>query len=344
MDINNLFIIFFIFLFVFIISKKINLFNDDISYSNHKIIGSENRSPLVIGGVFFLIVFLYFNPYSSINFNITILLITILGLMSDKNIFPNPLIRLVIQILILLNFVYFAELQISDVRIDFLNFFLSNIYFNIFFTVFCLAILLNGSNFLDGLNGLVSSYYLIILLSVIYLIDHNFNILEAEFLKIIFFALIIFYIFNILGFVYLGDSGSYLIAFMVGVFMIELNEINYFISPYYVVALLWYPAFENLFSLSRRVFKKMSISNADNMHLHQLLFLFIKSKKIFSKKILNSTSSLIILFLNIPGILFANLYASKSLPLLKIIFINIFLYLLIYYLLKKSLKRKNNLI
>ena len=86
MDINNLFIIFFIFLFVFIISKKINLFNDDISYSNHKIIGSENRSPLVIGGVFFLIVFLYFNPYSSINFNITILLITILGLMSDKNI------------------------------------------------------------------------------------------------------------------------------------------------------------------------------------------------------------------------------------------------------------------
>ena len=154
-----------------------------------------------------------------------------------------------------------------------------------------MAILLNGSNFLDGLNGLVSSYYLIILLSVIYLIDHNFNIIELDFLKIIFFTLIIFYIFNILGFVYLGDSGSYLIAFVVGVVMIKLNEINFFISPYYVVALLWYPAFENLFSLSRRVFKKMSISSADNMHLHQLLFLFIRSKKILSKKILNSVSS-----------------------------------------------------
>ena len=329
-----------IFLSIFTVSKKFNLFNDDISYSNHKIIGSANRSPLVIGGIFFLIIFLYFNTFSSINFNITILLITILGLMSDKNIFPNPLIRLILQILILLNFVYFAELQISDVRIDLLNFFLSNIYFNIFFTVFCLAILLNGSNFLDGLNGLVSGYYLIILLSVIYLIDHNFNIIEVDFLKIIFFTLLIFYIFNILGFVYLGDSGSYLIAFIVGVFMIKLNEINYLISPYYIVALLWYPAFENLFSLLRRFFKKKNVSNADNMHLHQLLFLFIKSKKIFSKKILNSSSSSIILLINVPGILFSNLYASKSLLLLNIIFINIFFYLLIYYFLKKSLKRK----
>ncbi len=340
MDINNLFIISLIFAILFIFSKKFNYFKDDISFSNHKTIGSENRSPLVIGGIFFLIVFAYFNPYSSINFNITILLITILGLMSDKNIFPNPSIRLVIQILILFNFVYFAELQISDVRIDFLNFFLLNKFFNIFFTVFCLAILINGSNFMDGLNGLVSSYYLIILLSLIYLIDHNFDIIGLDYLKIIFFTLLIFYIFNILGFVYLGDSGSYLIAFVVGVYMIELNEINYLISPYYVVALLWYPAFENLFSLLRRVFKRINVSNADNMHLHQLLFLYIKSKKIVSRKILNSTSSLIILFFNIPGIVLSNLYISKSIPLLKIIFINIFFYLLIYYFLTKSLKKK----
>ena len=113
--------------------------------------------------------------------------------MSDKNIFSNPSIRLIIQILILFNFVYFAELQINDVRIDFLNHFLSNNIFNIFFTVFCLAILVNGTNFLDGLNGLVSSYYLIVLLSIIYLIDNNLNLIEVEFLKIIFFALIIFY-------------------------------------------------------------------------------------------------------------------------------------------------------
>ena len=97
MDINNFFIISLIFVILFLISKKLDFFKDDISYSNHKIIGSENRSPLIIGGIFFAVTFLYLNPNSSINFNITILLITFLGLMSDKNIFPNPSIRLVIQ-------------------------------------------------------------------------------------------------------------------------------------------------------------------------------------------------------------------------------------------------------
>ncbi len=340
MDLSSLFLIFFIFIILFIISKKLNLFKDDISYSNHKIIGAENRSPLVIGGIYFFIVFLYFNPYSTINFNVTILLITLLGLMSDKNIFPNPLVRLIIQILILFNFVYFDGLQISDVRIDFFNSFLSNNTFNIIFTVFCLAVLINGSNFLDGLNGLVSGYYLIVLLSIIYLINYDLDIVEIDFLKIVFFTLIIFYIFNILGFVYLGDSGSYLIAFIIGIYLINLNEINYLLSPYYIISILWYPAFENLFSLLRRALNKMNVSSADNMHLHQLLFLYIKSKKIFSKKIINTTSSLIIIFLNIPGIVFSNLYMSKSLPLLKIIFLNIFFYLLIYYFLTKNLKRK----
>ena len=340
MDINNLLVIFFIFISLFIILRKINLFIDDVSYSDHKMIGVENRSPVIIGGIYFVIIFLSFNPFLSIHYNMTILSITLLGLMSDKNIFSNPLMRLIIQILILINFVYFTELQINDVRIDFLNSFLSNNIFNIAFTVFCLAILMNGSNFLDGLNGLVSGYYLIVLLSIIYLINNNSNIIEIDFLKITLFTLTIFYVFNILGLVYLGDSGSYLISFIIGVYMIELNEINYSISPYYIVALLWYPAFENLFSLLRRILKRIDVSNADNMHLHQLLFLYVKSKKIFSKKILNSASSLIILFLNIPGIILSNLYISKSLPLLKIIFINIFFYLLIYYYLDKSLKRK----
>ena len=213
MDINSLFIIFFIFIIIFILSKKFRLFKDDISYSNHKIIGSENKSPSVIGGIFLVLIFLYFNPFSSINFNITILLITFLGLMSDKNIFPNPLMRLFVQILILFNFAFFSELQISDIRIDFLNLFLSNNFFNIIFTIFCLAILMNGSNFLDGLNGLVTGYYLIVILSLIFLI--NYDIYETEFLKIVFFTLLIFYIFNIIGLVYLGDSGSYLIVFII---------------------------------------------------------------------------------------------------------------------------------
>ena len=109
--------------------------------------------------------------------------------MSDKNILPNPTIRLILQIIIILQFVYFEELKINDLKYDLLNYWLSNEIFNLFFTVFCLAILVNGSNFLDGLNGLLSGYFLVVLSSLILLGISNDVIVEVndQFLKILFF-------------------------------------------------------------------------------------------------------------------------------------------------------------
>ena len=43
---------------------------------------------------------------------------------------------------------------------------------------------------------------------------------------------------------------------------------------------LWYPCFENLFSIIRKFnFKKSPIS-PDNKHLHQLLFIFLKKNEL----------------------------------------------------------------
>ena len=101
--------------------------------------------------------------------------------------------------------------------------------------------------------------------------------------------------------------------------------------------MLWYPAFENLFSLLRRFFGKRAVSNADNYHLHQLFFLFIKSKRIFSNKLINSFSSLIILLINIPGLIIASFYATKSSVLIFILLLNILFYLLFYYIFFQNL-------
>ena len=123
--------------------------------------------------------------------------ITLLGLMSDKNILTNPNKRLIFQFLILLLLSYFEDLQINDVKFDIFNLFLSNEYFNLFFTVFCLAILINGSNFLDGLNGLLTGYYLIILISIIILANFNTNIdiIDYNFVTTLVFVLFIFFYF-----------------------------------------------------------------------------------------------------------------------------------------------------
>ena len=94
---------------------------------------------------------------------------------------------------------------------------------NLAFLVFCLAILINGSNFIDGLNGLLSGYYLIVIMSL-FILDYNNDgifLTDKIFLKIIFFSLLFFFIFNSLGYVYLGDSGSYLISLLIGVYLIK---------------------------------------------------------------------------------------------------------------------------
>ena len=118
--------------------------------------------------------------------------------------------------------------------------------------------MVNGSNFIDGLNGLLSGYFLGVILSILYIVNNfeNISFLEIDILKVLFFSLLIFYLFNIFGKVYLGDSGSYLLALIIGYLSIKLVLQNPFISPYYIASLLWYPAFENLFSLIRRIKKK----------------------------------------------------------------------------------------
>ena len=331
----NFFFIFIIFIILYFFCKKFNFLLENPSYSSHKTLGSENRSPIIMGGLFILVTISFFHSVISINLNIALLFIIFLGLLSDKNILPNPKIRLIFQIIILFLIVFVENLAINDLRFEPMNSLLSNDIFNIFFTVFCLAVLLNGSNFLDGLNGLISGYYLIIILLLLFLkkLYPDIVIIDYNFLKILLYILIIFIIFNLFGLVYLGDSGSYALALLIGIYLIYFYSLNQAISPYYIAIALWYPSFENLFSLLRRLIVKKNVSNADNYHLHQLVFLFLKSKKILDKKVLNSISAVIIILLNFPSLIISNFYATKSVPLLIILLINIFLYLLFYLIL-----------
>ena len=341
MNILSLFLILTIFLFTYYLLKKIN-FLDEIKYSTHKKFGETNKSPIIIGGIFLTIVVLFFFSNNLINLKIVLLLIFLLGLLSDKNILPSPKIRIVIQLIILFVFVLFSDLKIDNLENDYLNNILKNNSVNLFFTIFCFAVLINGSNFLDGLNGLLSGYYLMIILSIFYICYNNNDIIfvHKDELKIIFVSLLFFYFFNIFGKVYLGDGGSYLIATFIGFYLIEFILSNSYthISPYYIASILWYPAFENLFSLSRRISKKKNVSSPDNEHLHQMIFLFIKSKSLINGKYLNTVSSFIILVANLPTVIFSTKMYFNSQILVSIIITNMFFYLLIYFFISKNLK------
>ena len=81
-----------------------------------------------------------------------------------------------------------------------------------------------------------------------------------------------------------------MISIFMSIFIIKFININKDISPLLALNLLWYPAFENLFSISRRILKKNNVSSPDKQHLHQIIFLYIKSKNLINVSFLNTFS------------------------------------------------------
>ena len=158
-------------------------------------------------------------------------------------------------------------------------------------------ILINGSNFIDGLNTLLIGYYIIV----------SFFLLKLDLIESIgigketfyswFYILTFIFFFNFFKKIFMGDSGAYLMGLIYGFFVIEIHQNNPTLSPFFIVLLVWYPCFEILFSILRKFKIKRSPVQPDTKHFHQLLYFYNSKKFKINQKYLNTfTASLINLF------------------------------------------------
>tara|TARA_B100001964_G_C14235612_1_gene602293 strand:+ start:708 stop:1730 length:1023 start_codon:yes stop_codon:yes gene_type:complete len=280
----------------FFFNKK--KFLQSLTGDKHQLFVGKENIPLVGG-----IVIVLLSPFV-VNFNFEIfyfvfIFIFIIGLLADIKMITSAKKRFILQILSIFLFVIFYDLNISNVRVYFIDYFLEYKIFSYFFVTFCLLIVVNGTNFIDGLNGLVVGYYTIILLILLNLnLYENFFNLNDVLIKYL-IILIYILIFNYFNKLYLGDAGSYLLGLASGILLIITYSYNKNISPFFIVLLLWYPCFENLFSIIRKYKFNSSPLKADNKHFHQLLFSFLKKKLKHSNLIINNVSSLIINLFNL---------------------------------------------
>lgn len=313
--------------------KKNILIDSDIKLA-HKNLINQSKVPIT-GGFLLTIVLLFFFKEISFFNKVIFFSIFILGLLSDLNKLSSPKIRFYLQLLIVMIFVLINGVYITDLKLEFFNkYILDNLILKILFTCFCLLIIINGSNFIDGVNSLNSGYYFILLLNILILDDQL--TFQVHNIKILLLTLLIFLVFNIFSKSFLGDGGSYILSFYVGTLLINFFNQNNFISPYYIALLLWYPAFETFFSLFRRlVLEKIKIKTADNLHLHHLLFSYLK-KKIKNKQYLNTITGLIINCFNLIIFIISNNYIYNTAALIILIIFSAIFYLTIYYSLKKK--------
>ena len=103
-------------------------------------------------------------------------------------------------------------------RIKILDFLLDYTLIEKLFLCFCILIIVNGYNFIDGVNLMTSLNFLIILI-IISSFDENFAD-NYHLDKLIKFS-IIFCVLNFFNKNFLGDGGSYLLAFYLAFILIS---------------------------------------------------------------------------------------------------------------------------
>lgn len=153
--------------------------------------------------------------------------------------------------------------------------------FKIPFLLMAIGLLINATNYIDGIDGLLLTFFLSCLLYYIFLIDDTKTVNLLKFFVIAsFFNLILNLLPSKSKFkVFSGDSGSLFIGFFISFMTIELyNSFN--IHPAFLIWPLWYPVYDFLFVSINRLLNKKSIFKPDNTHLHHVI-----SKKFYGNKI-----------------------------------------------------------
>ena len=325
------------------LSKK-KLLIDNPKLSDHKYKHKKNI-PLS-GGIFFI---LSYFALSTINNNEIVKLFYLfpfffIGIIADTTEKFSPKLRLILQLLFIFVLIYFLEIKISSIDLLFFDYYLNHNVFNFFFVSFCLITVLNGHNLMDGLNGFVSGNLLLISISIFFIISNNNLVLGNDFHKTVEMLIticLIFFLFNVFGLCFLGDNGIYIFSLFISLMVIAFVQKSYDqVSPLVAASFLWYPAYENLFTIIRRFKKNKSISRPDKFHLHILLKNLILKK--FKKKLnyskLNSISGIFINIFLLPNFILSIYWYDSSIKLLYLIIFQIIIYMFIYIILVK----KNN--
>jgi UDP-N-acetylmuramyl pentapeptide phosphotransferase/UDP-N-acetylglucosamine-1-phosphate transferase len=301
---------------------------------------SFHKKPILcFGGISIYILFittiLFFEIKSLNHFFLIGTASFLMGLIEDLRIKLRPILRLILFLLLFFIIISYLNIDISNLAVNFLNkIFEEYNYFKIIFITLCFVFIINGANFVDGFNGLLTIHSLIIL-SIINLINYYFFNYDLLIFGIIsFFSILSFAIFNFpKAKLFLGDSGSYLIGSLISYLVIQTSNYNSNISSFFFSCLLYYLFFEVFFSFFRKLFyEKKNPLIPDKYHFHMLLFYKIKKSSVSNP---NFITSFFLNFIYLLTLLPTFYFYNENLFLNYYFFLLIIIYTLSYFKLRK---------
>ena len=232
---------------------------------------------LALSLIYIFSIYLFEISYEKLNFILSIgFLIGIVGLVDDKFTL-NVGGKLSLQIIPIIYLIIIKELNLIQLGdYNYLQLELNS--FSIPFTILSILFLINSFNYFDGIDGSLS-FTTISTLVILYFLSNDENI--RLFLKLIIIPILLYLCFNFSIFtfqkLFLGDSGSLLLGFIIGFTLIFLAN-QKIVHPILLA-----------FSVSIFVYEFLSINfirlknnknpfKAGHDHLHHLLLKKTKSK------------------------------------------------------------------
>lgn len=264
-------------------------------------------------------------------------IVFILGVIDDFAESISGPIRALVLLIISIGLIFFTNLEIKEIELSWIDkHFLNLPGVALVFTSLCLLLISNGFNLIDGQHGLMTGIAIILSANLYFLTpEHLINL--KEILGAIISATAILFIFNFCtGRIVSGDCGSNFLGFLIGSMYIYIYNI-YYINPYYVASILFYPITEILFSYLRRISEGKNPFSPDDKHLHSILFKLLSKNNILSKLSgdnINRITSLILLSYVLIIIIMVNNFGNL-IGYSNFIFINLASYLIFYFTIKK---------
>ena len=215
---------------------------------------------------------LYLQPYHEYLFEIICgaLVIIITGALDDRFTL-RPIAKLTGQ-LIATSFLISGGLIIERITLPLIGQ-VELGFLSVLITVLWVVGITNAINLIDGLDGLATGVTTIALVSLFIMAISDMQVLAAYFCIVLIGANLGFLYHNFYpAKIYMGDTGSNFLGYMIAVISIlglfKNIALFSFVIPVIVLAL---PIFDTLFAILRRSFNKQNIMKADNKHIHYQL-------------------------------------------------------------------------
>ncbi|HUW92477.1 MAG TPA: MraY family glycosyltransferase [Bacteroidales bacterium] len=207
-------------------------------------------------------------------------LLFFIGIVDDL-ININPLKKLYVEIFAALILFTFTDMRFTDFH-GFLGITTIPNWLSFITTIFLVVGIINSLNLIDGIDGLAASIGIIAsaVLGIWFWLseDYGYAIMASALLG----ALVVFLRFNLTDGpkkIFMGDTGSLIIGFILAVMIIRFNEINAGPSTFHdlesvpavSIAILIVPLFDTLRVFVLRLKHGRSPFRADNRHVHHIL-------------------------------------------------------------------------